>query len=47
MFTTNWSYTGLNASEHEPPVIHVVCHFLGSDFPFSESSNTVLPIFGS
>ena len=43
-FTTNWSYTGLDAFEREPPVIPVVCHFLGSNFPFSEISNTVLPI---
>ena len=46
-FTTNWSYTGLDAFEHEPPVIPVVHHLLGSDFPFSEISNTVLPIFVS
>ena len=46
-FTTNWSYTGLYAFEREPPVIPVVCHFLCGNFPFSEKSNTVLPIFVS
>ena len=47
MFTTNRSYPGLDAFECEPPVIPVVCHLLGNDFPISEISNTVLPILVS
>ena len=45
-FTTDRSYTGLDTSEGKLPVIPVVCHFLGNDFPFPERSNTVLSIFG-
>ena len=41
------SYTGLNAFEHEPPVIPVVHHFLSGIFPFPDQTNTVLPIFVS
>ena len=46
-FTTNWSYTGLDAFECDPPVIPVVRHLFGSNFLFSEKYNTVLPIFVS
>ena len=33
-FTINWSNTGLNAFECEPPMIPVVCHFLVVFFHF-------------